>query len=43
MVHHACFLTDRAGKVTTLVRNLAGKHSAYIAHPAYYRAPTGGR
>jgi len=36
-------LTDPAEKVTTLVRNLVEKHSAYIAHPTYYRAPTGVR
>jgi hypothetical protein len=42
-VHHACFLTDHAEKVTRLVRNLAGKHPASIAHASYYRAPTGGR
>jgi len=42
-VHPACFFTDRAGIVATPVRNLAGNHSPYLAHPTPHRAPTGKR
>src|SRR5271157_549554 len=42
-VHPACFFIDRAGKVATPERNLAGKNSLYLAHPLHHRAPTGGR
>src|SRR5271157_2045812 len=42
-VHPACFFIDRAGKVATPERNLAGENSLYLAHPHHHRAPTGGR
>src|SRR5208337_4728157 len=43
-VHPACFFTDRAGKVATPERNLAGKHSSHLVYPSLlsrtnWRAP----
>ncbi|MGC1721601.1 MAG: hypothetical protein WA746_21640, partial [Isosphaeraceae bacterium] len=34
---------DRAGKVATPERNLAGKHSFHLVYLPFYRAPTGER
>jgi hypothetical protein len=31
-VHPACFFIDRAGKVATPERNLAGKHSSHLVY-----------
>ena len=41
--HPACLFIDRAGKVATPDRNLAGKHSFHLVYLPFCRAPTGER